>query len=218
MNTGAFEKNISRKGNGDGVDFVKELESNELKRVYREHIREDFPRDERRPLFSMERMQKEGRYDCYGYYREDCLLAYACFILTRNGAYALLDYFAVVSELRGQGIGSAFLRDLRGNVSANCGVFLEAENPNAAKTDEEKRLRERRIRFYLANGAEQTGTGCHLFGVDYNILFVPTGAADRAAETEFLHRAAEELYREVYGRAYGRLCKPYETGGGPGEG
>ena len=33
--------------------------------------------------------------------------------------------------------------------------------------------RRRRIRFYLKNGARETGCRCRLFGVEYRILFFP---------------------------------------------
>ncbi|MCD8368199.1 MAG: GNAT family N-acetyltransferase [Clostridiales bacterium] len=191
------------------MNYMKRLEPDELRAVYKKHIREDFPRGERRPLFAMERMQKAGRYDCYGYYQEDSLVAYACYILTQSSSYALLDYFAVVPELRGHGIGSRFLRDLNGTVSAKCGVFIEAESPDSAKTEEERQIRERRIRFYLSNGAGRTTSRCLLFGVDYNILFIATNDTADKKDAEQLHHAVEALYRELYGRACGKLCRPY---------
>ncbi len=194
---------------GDCMRTLNNIGSEQLRIVYREHITEDFPRGERRPLFAMEKMQREGRYDCYGYYQDDKLLAYACYILTQDGSYALLDYFAVIPELRGHGIGSEFLKCLKENASVKCGVFIEAESPDSAKTDGERRVRERRIRFYLSNGAEMTNSKCLLFGVDYNILFIPRNDIPIAYEHQ--HNEVEKLYRELYGRVYGRLCKPYES-------
>ncbi|MCD7918838.1 MAG: GNAT family N-acetyltransferase [Clostridiales bacterium] len=213
LSTDVFEKKScvkNGKGNGDYVNVLKKIGLDELRIIYKEHIREDFPRGERRPFFCMEKLQKAGQYDCYGYYRDDNLIAYACYILTQNGSYALLDYFAVVPELRGKGIGSEFLRSLNGNVSAKCGVFIEAESPDSAKTEEERQTRERRIHFYPSNGAERTNSKCLLFGVDYNILFISTCDAVDTQEKGNQRHAVEELYHELYGRAYGRLCKPYE--------
>ncbi|MCD7771825.1 MAG: GNAT family N-acetyltransferase [Oscillospiraceae bacterium] len=188
---------------------MKKIGLDELRIIYKEHIREDFPRGERRPLFGMEKLQKAGRYDCYGYYQEDSLVAYACYILTQNDSYALLDYFAVVPQLRGKGIGSEFLRSLNGNVSAKRGVFIEAESPDSAKAEAERQTRERRIRFYLSNGAKLTNSKCLLFGVDYNILFISPDDASNSQGIEGQHHAVEELYRELYRRVYGHLCKPY---------
>ncbi len=187
---------------------IKKLKLDELKRIYKTHVREDFPRSERRPYSSMEKMTNTGNYASYGYYDDGNLLAYACYILTENGMYALLDYFAVVPELRGHGTGSEFLQKLEGALPAQNGVFIEAESPDSAKPDEKITLRRRRIHFYLSNGAVLTNTKCLLFGVDYNILYIGrTDDTDPAQEQ--LHRAVEDLCREIYRSFYGRLCKPY---------
>ncbi len=214
LSTDVFEKKSSvkdREDGGDDVNVLKKLEPDELRSIYKEHFREDFPPGARRPLFAMEKMRKAGRYDCYGYYRDGALIAYACYILTPDSSYALLDYFAVVPKLRGQGIGSEFLRSLQGNVSAKSGVFIEAESPDSAKSEDERRVRERRIRFYLSNGAKRTNSKCLLFGVDYNILFISIDDVVNTKGKDRQHHAVEEMYRELYGRVYGRLCKPYES-------
>lgn len=193
---------------GKTVRQIKKLELDELKRIYKAHIREDFPRGERRPYSSMEKMTNTGKYASYGFYDDDSLLAYACYILTENGMYALLDYFAVMPELRGHGTGSEFLQTLEGALPAQNGVFIETESPDSAKSEKEATLRWRRIHFYLSNGAVLTNTKCLLFGVDYNILYIGrTDGTDSAPEQ--LHRAVEDLYREIYHPFYGRLCKPY---------
>ncbi|MCC8164351.1 MAG: GNAT family N-acetyltransferase [Lachnospiraceae bacterium] len=188
-------------------EIVEKLELDKLKRIYRDHVREDFPRSERRPFASMKRMTKAGKYACYGYYDNGSLLAYACYILTENGMYALLDYFAVVPGLRGHGVGSEFLQRLKNVASVKCGVFIEEESPDSAKTDEEVQIRKRRISFYLANGALLINSKCLLFGVDYNILYISQMIPDHSMEQ--LHCAVEEMYQEIYRPVYGRLCKPY---------
>ncbi|MCD8371528.1 MAG: GNAT family N-acetyltransferase [Clostridiales bacterium] len=190
------------------IKQIKELKLNELKRIYKAHVREDFPRSERRPYSSMEKMTNTGKYVSFGYYDDGRLLAYACYILTEDRMYALLDYFAVIPELRGHGIGSEFLQKLEGILQANKGAFIEVESPDSAKSKEEAALRRRRIHFYLSNGAVLTNTKCLLFGVDYNILYI--GRIDGTdSEPEQLHCAIEELYREIYRPVYGLLCKLY---------
>lgn len=188
------------------MKYIKKLELDELRWIYKAHIREDFPRGERRPYSSMEKMTNAGKYVSYGCY-DDRLLAYACYILTENRMYALLDYFAVIPELRGHGTGSEFLQKLKGILPVNNGVFIEAESPDSAKSDDEEILRRRRIHFYISNGAVLTNTKCLLFGVDYNIIYI--GRPDVYMPSEQLHCVIEELYQEIYRLVYGRLCKPY---------
>ncbi|MCD8015359.1 MAG: GNAT family N-acetyltransferase [Lachnospiraceae bacterium] len=186
---------------------IKKLQQDDLKQIYKAHIREDFPRNERRPYSSMEKMTNEGKYASYGYYDDNRLLAYACYILTEDGMYALLDYFAVIPELRGHGTGSEFLQKLEGTLPAKNGAFIEAESPDTAKSDEEVAFRQKRIHFYLSNGAVLTNTKCLLFGVDYNILYI--GRSGINLSVGQLHCAVQDLYREIYRPFYGRLCKPY---------
>ncbi len=200
--------NVARNGVVEPVNQIRKLELFELKQIYKAYIRHDFPRSERRPFSSMEKMTNEGKYASYGYYGNGGLLAYACFILTEDGKYAVMDYFAVVPNLRGRGTGSAFLQELKEWMPAGQGAFIEAESPDTAKTDEEAAIRQRRIHFYLSNGAELTGSKCLLFGVDYNILYI---SCDRAViSAEQMHQTVEDVYREIYRPAYGRLCKPYK--------
>ncbi|MCD7735357.1 MAG: GNAT family N-acetyltransferase [Lachnospiraceae bacterium] len=221
---------------GTAVKQIKELKPDELKQIYKTHVKEDFPRSERRPYSSMEKMTNAGKYISFGYYDDDSLLAYACYIVSasestrslrltsderdhnrvlcgydmraENGMYALLDYFAVVPELRGRGTGSEFLQKLEGILPAKNGAFIEAESPDSAKSEEEAALRRRRIHFYLSNDAVLTNTKCLLFGVDYNILYIGR-ADDTNPAQEQLHCAIEDLYQEIYRPVYGRLCKPY---------
>ena len=74
------------------------LTARQLRQVYRERVRSDFPPSERRPLASMERLRAAGVYDTWGMYEGEELLAYA--FLWRSEAYgvALLDYLAVCRE------------------------------------------------------------------------------------------------------------------------
>ena len=189
------------------MKLIKKLEIEELKTVYKKYIRNDFPRSERRPFSSMEKLTREERYASYGYFDGDRLTAYACYILTGDSQFALLDYFAVIPELRDCGIGSSFLKALREHVPVGVGAFAEAESPADAKSDTEKTLRERRIRFYVTNGAVLTDMKCLLFGVNYDILFLAAG--DLKPAPEQLQNGLENLYREIYRPVYGKLCKPY---------
>lgn len=189
------------------MNHIKRLTPDELKQIYREHIREDFPRNECRPYLAMAKLMREGKYACYGYYNGRNLLAYACYHLTGKGIFALLDYFAVVPELRGHGIGGEFLQHLKEYTISQRGVFIEAEDPEAAQTETEKQVRESRIRFYQSNGANRTNSKCLLFGVNYDVLFIPIGKCE--IPTEEMDSTVEETYREIYGSVYGRLCKLY---------
>ena len=102
------------------------LTARQLRQVYRERVRSDFPPSERRPLASMERLRAAGVYDTWGMYEGEELLAYA--FLWRSEAYgvALLDYLAVCREGRGRGTGTLALSLLQARYGG-CSLLVEAE-------------------------------------------------------------------------------------------
>ena len=101
-----------------------------------------------------------------------------------EGPCWLLDYYAVCQGGRGQGAGSAFWRQLPGQLDGCQGLLIEVEDPDTAPTAPERETRRRRIRFYLKNGARETGCRCRLFGVEYRcLLYTSSRCAFREAES-----------------------------------
>jgi len=150
------------------------LEINEMKSVYRTLIKKDFPRNERRPFFSIRKLHGEGRYLCLVLEEENQIVAYAAFIFDKAINSVLLDYFAVDKNQRGSGIGSRFISSVREYWIGKSGIILECENPGSAKDEDEKAIRKRRIDFYLRGGAETTAVHWRMFGVSYDILWMQT--------------------------------------------
>lgn len=135
-------------------------------RIYRLY-RTAFPRAERKPFSMIRHMTKQGKTDTW------CLAKGGEFVglgITINGPdVILLDYFAVVKNRRGGGIGTAALGVLMEQYRDK-GFFLEIEStyedaPNLAQ-------RQKRKRFYLAAGLEELGVQAELFGVNMELLGV----------------------------------------------
>lgn len=161
---------------------LRRLSFEELAVLYAERIVEDFPPGERRPLSSMEKLHRRGRYVCLGLEQGERLAAYAAFICDPSLRCVLLDYFAVDCQQRGNGIGSAFLGMITEYWADEDGIIIECEAPEAANSAEEKDIRERRIAFYLRGGAAASGLSGRLFGVDYRMLWLPIQAEYSAAQ------------------------------------
>ena len=113
------------------------------------------------------RMTKLGKTDSW------CLMQNGAFVglgITINGSDTiLLDYFAVVKNCRGRGIGTTALGVLMEQYRDK-GFFLEIESthedaPNLVQ-------RQKRKRFYLAAGREELGVQAKLFGVNMELLGV----------------------------------------------
>lgn len=124
-----------------------------------------FPAAERKPFAMIVKMYRKGVSDIWCISRNGEFAGLA--ITINSPELILIDYLAVRSRCRGQGIGSAALKALR-RTYAGKGVFLEIEStyddaPNKAE-------RERRKRFYLGCGMEELNVMVWLFGVKMELL------------------------------------------------
>lgn len=169
--------------------MIKEIGYKEFEKLYRKHIRRDFALSERRPLGVIRRLYKRGCYACHVLVEEGKMAAYACFVRAPNVDCVLLDYYAVLPEGRGGGVGSRFLQALRTRFDIG-GILIESELPRATKSEENRATRQRRVAFYEHNGADETGYGWWAFGVHYILLWLPVNKSaqmDAAADIKALY-------------------------------
>ena len=159
--------------------------------LYNTQIKRDFASSERRPLKSIQKLFRQGLYTCQVMLEGDDIMAYACFLQAEGQGSVLLDYFAVSPTKRGAGLGSRFLGELREKWPVS-GIIIECEMPSKAKNEEDRTIRQKRIAFYLRNGALMTNVGWRAFSVDYNLLWLPIvqslEAVDVGAAIEILYR------------------------------
>lgn len=143
------------------------LNESQVARLY-PCLEEAFPPDELKPLYRILLSMKQDAYDALGLMEEDKLLGYAFFVKTKQ--HVLLDYFSVLPEFRGQGIGAAFLQLLSAYCRAAESVLVEVEDPAYAETQPQHQMQQRRLTFYLRNGFFSTGVQVFVFGVHYLLL------------------------------------------------
>ena len=58
----------------------------QLREIYAQRMVEDFPPDELKPLWMIERALDEGRYSCFGWFEGGEILAYALFVRLKRAA------------------------------------------------------------------------------------------------------------------------------------
>ncbi len=151
------------------------LTRNEIADTYNRYMKNDFPKDELKPLARIFYSLDNGQYVCYGIFDEDKLCGYAYFaVLNEDRKYYLLDYFATVDGMRGKGVGSEFLAMLYSQLSDAEMVICEAESPDGT-AGEKLELRKRRIDFYLHNRYIATGVNATAFCVDFVLLELDLG-------------------------------------------
>lgn len=103
-------------------------------------------------------------------YQEDGITkAYA--YLIDSGDYLYCCFLAVFPGHRGQGVGTQFFTELLPQFAGRTAVVAEVEDPAGAETVDDRRIREKRIRFY-----EHLG-----FHVPCDIEFLSSGVPYRLA-------------------------------------
>lgn len=189
--------------------YLKELTIQQFTAIYKTHMITDFPQDELKPLDRMIHTMQTGLSSAFGLYENNDLRAYAVFIVPEGQSYGLLDYLAVVKEYRGTGIGHHFFalveHTLKEKNPSLDGFFIESENIDFAKDEQEREIRRRRIAFYENNGCRGTKLVSCLFGVTYSILiydFAPNEPmADTVAafdETAVQRKALDTVYAAMF--------------------
>lgn len=161
----------------------------ELAEMYDLHMKRDFPANELKPLSRLLKMIDQGVYEPYALFRDKALIAYAFYWRVGEEPYRMLDYFAVVSEERNKGVGSALLRDMLERFCRDGhGVFGEVEAP-VTGDEATDALRRRRLDFYLRAGMRRVGYTSRVFGVPYLVI---------ARGPEISDQALMETHRRIY--------------------
>ena len=161
----------------------KRLDLDALHLVYREHLTPGFPPAERKPLSAMEKLLSAGRYEPWGLYRGEELMAYALLWRDPEGGFVLLDYLGVCRDKpRGQGIGTVMVAHLMGQYRHVSGILVEAEAEGDDASPEENGLRARRLAFYRRLGFRELGYVARIFGVRYAMLLYGDRTGEEAME------------------------------------
>lgn len=147
---------------------------------------EAFPRSERKPFSVIEKNERSGKTEILSLYDgKFCGLV----ITAMYKDVALVDYFAVRRDFRGQGIGSTAIPLIRERYK-NKKLFLEIERPDDNNAESQK---SRRKSFYLRNGLRCADINLRLFGVPMEIL---------SFGEDITRDDCKALYRKLYGRFY----------------
>ncbi|MCR5210700.1 MAG: GNAT family N-acetyltransferase [Lachnospiraceae bacterium] len=168
---------------------LKILNEKEIITVFYDRLQKDFAADEVKPLNVILKSVEDGVYECFGLFHEDRMLGYT--FIVKQGERYLVDYLAVFSEYRNNGLGSKTLGLIRDHLSDAELVILEAEDPEYETDEELHDIQTRRIGFYKRNGLTDTGVRTRCFGVPFVILEV-------CRKTDMSDEEIWEEYRDFY--------------------
>lgn len=162
---------------------LKKLDLDTLHLVYRDHLTPDFPPAERKPLAAMEKLLSAGRYEPWGLYRGEELMAYAMMWKDPEGGFELLDYLGVCQgKPRGEGIGTVMVAYLMDHYSHVEGILVEAEAEDDGLPEEENALRRRRLAFYRRVGFKDLSYVAEIYGVRYAMFLYGDKSEEEAME------------------------------------
>ena len=156
--------------------------------VIRELYEAAFPENEKKPFEIILDRWSSGLVEILALTDESdevCGLA----ITAHNGDVVLLDYFAVIPQKRGMGIGSLALKLLQKRYTGRR-LVLEIEDDAVPADNTAERIR--RKRFYLKCGMEQMDYRVLLFGVEM-LIFSYGGAVSFEEYHELLSAVFSNL-------------------------
>lgn len=183
---------------------LRKLSTLQIVFIYNTYMKEDFPPDELKPVKAILDMMDRGIYECLGLYHDEEFLAYAFLVKNQERKTLLLDYLAVCRNYRAGGYGSAFLNLMKEYYREESALLLECESERTAPDEEQRRIRRRRIAFYKRNGCLTTRTKSWLFGVEYDILYLPF-QVEKPDVTAELRALYEQMFPPQVFARYGRV-------------
>lgn len=126
---------------------------------------EAFPDIERKPFALIEELADSGKMEILAVVENGKFLGLA--INMMSGNTAILDYFAIVPDHRGGGVGSRSFELLLERFRGKKYIFEIEKQDEAAENASERR---RRKAFYLRNRVRETGVFVNVYGVDFELL------------------------------------------------
>jgi GNAT superfamily N-acetyltransferase len=154
MNSLESDKNIEIKG------WRNPVLSEEAKIQICRIAEASFPPEEREPCHVLIKSIQEGKGILYTAKVMNIIRGFTKLTPLRKTRVYLMEYLAVDKSSRNQGIGAKIIQFIKQdlNTKKDTGLILEVE-PLEEVTGAEKEIRQRRIGFYLRNGARMVMDG-----------------------------------------------------------
>ena len=120
----------------------------EMKKLH-DLMKLDFPKSELIPYILVSKNMKKNIIKAAYFTEGSNKQGYVLYQTDKKTGINHVMYFAIIEKYRSSGIGSVFLQTMI-DASKN-GIILEAEDPHYAKNSDDRKIMEKRIRFYEKN-------------------------------------------------------------------
>ena len=170
--------------------MIRLMTRQKLKEIYENHMMNDFPDDELKPLSIIETRFKKKQNHCLVYLENDVIKGYA--VVESCGQVLLMDYFAVIKQFRNQGTGTSFLKEMKEYFKEYDALFVEFE----CAYDE---ISQKRLDFYQRAGFVLSGSQVHLYHVDYELMVCSIKREINQTEVRTL---MDQVYKKIYPKSF----------------
>lgn len=126
--------------------MIKKIDKEKSKQIYKEYIIKDFPEEEIPPYNVFINILNEGLISGYVYIQDKEEKGYMfCRVLDKH---VFIMIFAIKEQYRNNGLGKAFINEIKEYFKDNFALFVEAETEKEANNIEDIEIIKRRIKFY----------------------------------------------------------------------
>lgn len=184
--------------------MLKKIELEEFKNLYQNHIIHDFKQTERPPLSIFKKRIKKGLNDVYIFMENQKEIAYV--ITAENQEFVLILFLAVFKDKRGNGIGSKLLEEIKNKFKEKKGIILEVESVEYSENEQDKQVREKRIKFYQKNNYQIIENIDYIvWGEHYNLMIQLLKGNDISKEETIEN--INKIYKELWGILFQKAIK-----------
>jgi GNAT superfamily N-acetyltransferase len=181
-----------------------------VERAVRRIYEESFPASERERFEDICQDIKQGRKTLTLISDAGTAIGFGTVTSLNFGGLYMLEYLAVDSKRRNQGVGERLLREILEHLSTDVGskgLIFEVESPGVT-SDAEQDLRKRRIDFYRRNGAiliddhggyrmpDLSGPGSQAM----NLMWLPVRSGEVWNDEIGLEGLIHLIFKMIYGR------------------
>ena len=147
---------------------LDKLTKDQVEKLYRERMQEDFPPNELDPLEVITEAAEQGNYECFGLMDGEEIAGYA--FLLKHGEDYLIDYLGICPEWRKHGLWGELLDMVWEYLKNAKSILGEVEDPDFAENAADKEIRTERLEFYLGRGFRDTGVKVTYFGAAFMVI------------------------------------------------
>lgn len=144
------------------IDFL------EFKEEFNVYYEELFPKDERIPLEFLENFYANGIVKFVKIVSQNINVGFLIYVTTKDNPYVWLSYFAIFKEYQNKKYGTKAINLLKEHLKNYDGIYGEIEKIDEGKTEEERKIRNKRSKFWLNLGFEIMDIDVELYGVIYS--------------------------------------------------